>query len=158
MYMAPEVLLCQPYNEKADVFSFALIMYEVTPIAVRLFSADPVDPLVVVKQEYIVVFCLVHRRAGRDRTVRSPSGMRWKTCCARWMARRRQIPRASMLGSESTRSSFHDHHPHTSQRVTTVIISPFPSPVPTECGKCNGSSRRKDQQRVAALFNNRPID
>lgn len=28
MYMAPEVLLGQPYNEKIDVFSFGIIMYE----------------------------------------------------------------------------------------------------------------------------------
>eukprot|EP00884_Botryococcus_braunii_P012957 jgi/Botrbrau1/21662/Bobra.43_1s0061.1 len=28
VYMAPEVTLCRPYNEKADVFSFAIIMYE----------------------------------------------------------------------------------------------------------------------------------
>jgi hypothetical protein len=25
---APEVTLCRPYNEKADVFSFAIILYE----------------------------------------------------------------------------------------------------------------------------------
>lgn len=25
---APEVTLCRPYNEKADVFSFAIIMFE----------------------------------------------------------------------------------------------------------------------------------
>jgi len=29
MYMAPEVLKCEPYNEKADVYSFAIVMYEV---------------------------------------------------------------------------------------------------------------------------------
>ena len=30
MYMAPEVYLKQPYNDKADVFSFAVIAYEVS--------------------------------------------------------------------------------------------------------------------------------
>jgi serine/threonine protein kinase len=29
MYMAPEVYNGQPYNEKADVFSFGMMMYEV---------------------------------------------------------------------------------------------------------------------------------
>ena len=29
MYMAPEVYLKQPYNDKADVFSFAVVAYEV---------------------------------------------------------------------------------------------------------------------------------
>lgn len=28
MYMAPEVLKCQNYNEKCDIFSFGIIMYE----------------------------------------------------------------------------------------------------------------------------------
>ena len=28
MYMAPEVYLKQPYNDKADVFSFSIISYE----------------------------------------------------------------------------------------------------------------------------------
>lgn len=28
LYMAPEVILCQKYNEKVDVFSFAVCMYE----------------------------------------------------------------------------------------------------------------------------------
>eukprot|EP00966_Prymnesium_polylepis_P032281 751177-Prymnesium_polylepis.1 len=27
-YMAPEVALCQPYNHKADIFSFASVFYE----------------------------------------------------------------------------------------------------------------------------------
>lgn len=29
MYMAPEVYLKQPYNDKADVYSFSIIAYEV---------------------------------------------------------------------------------------------------------------------------------
>ena len=29
VYMAPEVHLLQPYNEKVDVFSFGVMMYEV---------------------------------------------------------------------------------------------------------------------------------
>jgi len=29
MYMAPEVLKCEDYNDKADVYSFAIVMYEV---------------------------------------------------------------------------------------------------------------------------------
>lgn len=28
MYMAPEVLRCEKYNEKCDIFSFAVILYE----------------------------------------------------------------------------------------------------------------------------------
>jgi serine/threonine protein kinase len=28
VYMAPEVFLRLPYNEKADVYSFAMVMYE----------------------------------------------------------------------------------------------------------------------------------
>lgn len=35
MYMAPEVLRCQRYNEKVDVFSFGIVLYEVLR-AVRL--------------------------------------------------------------------------------------------------------------------------
>ena len=29
MYMAPEVFRAEPYNEKADVFSFGIMLYEV---------------------------------------------------------------------------------------------------------------------------------
>ena len=29
MYMAPEVFRSEPYNEKADVFSFGIMLYEV---------------------------------------------------------------------------------------------------------------------------------
>ena len=36
-YMAPEVVLGQPYNEKADCFSFSVILYEVR---VPLFLED----------------------------------------------------------------------------------------------------------------------
>ena len=42
MYMAPEVYLKQPYNDKADVFSFAVVAYEVR-CAPRPAST-PIDP------------------------------------------------------------------------------------------------------------------
>lgn len=31
-YMAPEVVLCKPYNQKADVYSFSLVMWEILSI------------------------------------------------------------------------------------------------------------------------------
>ncbi|WIA14836.1 hypothetical protein OEZ85_001555 [Tetradesmus obliquus] len=49
MYMAPEVLLGQPYNEKADVFSFGVMLYELAARCLLLFSelpAHPSDPAV----------------------------------------------------------------------------------------------------------------
>ena len=29
IYMAPEIIRAQPYNEKVDVFSFGIVMFEV---------------------------------------------------------------------------------------------------------------------------------
>lgn len=53
MYMAPEVLRCQPYNEKSDVFSFAIIMYEVRLALSNRRVMTWVDFL----QEYFIVLC-----------------------------------------------------------------------------------------------------
>jgi serine/threonine protein kinase len=42
IYMAPEVLQNQPYNEAADTFSFAVVMYEV--LSRRLLTPVLVQP------------------------------------------------------------------------------------------------------------------
>eukprot|EP00891_Asterochloris_glomerata_P005009 jgi/Astpho2/5009/gw1.00071.54.1_t len=48
MYMAPEVLMGQPYNEKVDVFSFGVVLYELmmreVTSAVVIQSGDPQMP------------------------------------------------------------------------------------------------------------------
>ena len=62
MYMAPEVLHCQPYNEKADVFSFALIMYEVRlpcPVPSRNHFSGGYDSLGL-QQNDSALLCLLH--------------------------------------------------------------------------------------------------
>lgn len=41
LYMAPEVFLDQPYNEKADVFSFGVVMYELLTRSLLLFTHTP---------------------------------------------------------------------------------------------------------------------
>eukprot|EP00878_Enallax_costatus_P004189 GHUV01004418.1.p1 GENE.GHUV01004418.1~~GHUV01004418.1.p1 ORF type:complete len:382 (+),score=149.58 GHUV01004418.1:138-1283(+) len=41
MYMAPEVFLRQPYNEKADVFSFGVLLYELVARCLLLFTELP---------------------------------------------------------------------------------------------------------------------
>eukprot|EP01025_Chloroclados_australasicus_P025494 TRINITY_DN2546_c0_g1_i1.p1 TRINITY_DN2546_c0_g1~~TRINITY_DN2546_c0_g1_i1.p1 ORF type:complete len:302 (-),score=35.67 TRINITY_DN2546_c0_g1_i1:2169-3074(-) len=38
MYMAPEVILCQQYDEKCDIYSFACIMFELFARRLRIFD------------------------------------------------------------------------------------------------------------------------
>lgn len=39
-YMAPEVVLCKPYNEKADVFSFGILLWEICALEVPFQGYD----------------------------------------------------------------------------------------------------------------------
>ena len=39
-YMAPEVILCKPYNLKADVYSFAIVCWELTSLKVAFDGYD----------------------------------------------------------------------------------------------------------------------
>jgi serine/threonine protein kinase len=41
LYMAPEVFLGQPYNEKADVFSFGVALYELMARCLLMFTELP---------------------------------------------------------------------------------------------------------------------
>ena len=43
-YMAPEVVLGQPYNEKVDVFSFGVILFEVLNRKLMLVDEIKTDP------------------------------------------------------------------------------------------------------------------
>ena len=43
-YMAPEVVLGQPYNEKVDVFSFGVILFEVLNRKLMLVDEIKNDP------------------------------------------------------------------------------------------------------------------
>lgn len=47
LYMAPEVVMCQPYNEKVDIFSLGVIMFELfmrKPLSAVLMEFDAYDP------------------------------------------------------------------------------------------------------------------
>jgi len=53
-YMAPEVLLCKPYDLRADVYSFGLVLYEIFSLTQPFSSYG-------VKQHYNLVAMKNHR-------------------------------------------------------------------------------------------------
>lgn len=96
LWMAPEVLMNKPYDEKADVYSFAIVLWEI------LSAADPwqeIESLV----ELVDAVCLEHKRPALPKGV-VPS--------------LRDLINACWIPSPDSRPSFEEIVP----RFDTIII------------------------------------
>ncbi|KAF8069472.1 mpv17 [Scenedesmus sp. PABB004] len=127
LYMAPEVFQGQPYNEKADVFSFGVLLYELLAKTMVLFTELPTystDPVVL--EDYAEKVSKGYRPARP----KSFSDAAWELVSACWAQEPTQRPNMSKARAPHAAPRPAARPPGPAARAAAAQPLPRPPPRP----------------------------